>query len=581
MNPGRRFTTAEGGANSSGASPHLLLLLALLFTSCSKAPPPPPPASPTKPTASTPWFEEVGRRAGIDFVHTSGHRTIFYNPEIICGGVGLLDYDGDGRMDIFCVQGGSLDPGTKDAPGPRLYRNLGSWRFEDVTDRAGLTGVKGYGMGLACADMDNDGDTDVYLTQVGRNVLFRNNGNGTFTDVTAQAGVATEGWSASATFVDYDRDGHLDLFVTKYINWTPEREVPCFSRGGEPDYCGPTAYNAPTMDRLFHNRGDGTFEDVSLAAGLDAAYGNGLGVSTGDFNRDGWPDIYVANDAMPNQLWINQGNGRFKDEAMMRGCAVNGMGMTEAGMGVVAVDLTVDGWLDLFVTHLGGEANRLFANSNGIFSDLVMPKGPGAVSWPYTGFGIGFQDFDNDGRLDLFVANGKVRFGDPEYDSKDRYAEPNNLLKGLENGKFEEVMPQGGTQPPIIATSRAAAFGDLDDDGAIDIVVLNKDGPLSVLHNLAGGRGNWIKLTVLDARGRLAVGAMVRMEAEGRWQARTVQPNEGYCASHDPRLHFGLGQGAQAQRIVIRWLSGEEEAFGPLPARGLHILRQGTGTKNP
>lgn len=560
----------------------ICLVAASLAVSCSKSPDAGvPPAVPAKPRASAPWFEEVAKQAGIDFVHTSGHAKIFYNPEIICGGVGILDYDGDGNMDVFCVQGGSLEPGAANVPGPRLYRNLGGWKFEDATQRAGLAGSKGYGMGVACADYDGDGHTDIYLTQVGRNVLFHNNGDGTFTDVTDRAGVGAGGWSASAAFVDYDLDGWLDLYVTRYINWSPDREAPCFSRGGEPDYCGPTAFNAPTMDRLFHNQGNGSFRDASLEAGLDRAYGNGLGVATGDFNHDGLPDIYVANDAMPNQLWINQGGGRFKDEAMMRGCAVNGLGMTEAGMGVVAVDLTMDGWLDLFVTHLGGEANRLFANSNGYFADFVAPTGPGAVSWPYTGFGVGFRDFNNDGRLDLFVANGKVRFGEPEFDKRDRYAEPNNLLQGLDGGAFEEVFPQGGTEPAIIATSRAVAFGDLDDDGGIDLVVLNKDGPLSMLRNVAGRKGNWIKLTVVDARGRLAVGAMVRVESGGHSQSAMVQPNEGYCASHDPRLHFGLGNATRVDRIQVRWPGGGEEEFGSPPSGSTHTLRCGTGSKSP
>ncbi len=554
--------------------------LAIPTAGCGKSPPP-APSSPPQTQAAEPWFEEVGAQAGLDFVQVSGHQEAFYNPEIICGGVGLLDYDGDGRLDVFCVQGGSLDPAVKDPPGPQLYRNLGNWRFEDVTTRAGLAGSKGYGMGVACGDYNHDGHPDIYLTQVGRNVLYRNNGDGTFTDVTAEARVGTDGWSASAAFLDFDLDGRLDLFVTKYINWTVDREVPCFSRGGMPDYCGPLAYNAPTMDRLFRNRGDGTFDDVSVAAGLAKAFGNGLGVATADFNLDGWPDIYVANDAMPNQLWINQGNGQFHDEALLRGCALNGLGMTEAGMGVVAVDLTTDGWLDLFVTHLGGEANRLFANSNGFFMDLVAPQGPGAISWPYTSFGVGFHDFDNNGELDLFVANGKVRFGDQQFDANDPYAEPNYALRGLGQGRFETLQPQDGTASPLIATSRAAAFGDLDDDGGIDIVILNKDAPLHVLRNRVSQRNRWITLLVLDERGHLSRGAIVRINASNRSQARQVQPNEGYCASHDPRLHFGLGQAGQADQISVRWPDGAVEDFGPRPAGLGHTLRRGEGTKRP
>ena len=290
----------------------------------------------------------------------------------------------------------------------------------------------------------------------------------------------------------------------------------------------------------------------------------------------------MANDATPNQLWINQGDGRFKDEALIRGCAVNGMGMSEAGMGIAVVDLFGRGVFDLFVTHLTGEANRLFHNTgNGYFADLVTSKGPGVTSWPYTSFGVGFFDFDNDGILDLYVANGRVKRGLTDLDPQDPYAEPNNLLRGLGGGEFEELFPQGGTAPPLIAASRGAAFGDLDNDGGIDIIVTNRDGPTHVLRNRVGGQGHWIKFRALNRAGTDAIGALARLETGERRFWQQVQPNQSYASSNDPRLHFGLGTAERVDRITIRWPRGETESFGPFEVNRFHPLREGTGQRTP
>jgi enediyne biosynthesis protein E4 len=566
----------------SAASGAFVSFLCVLLAGCSKSPPIPTSpeqttTSPAKPSA--PWFEEVAAKSGLDFRHTSGHATRYYMPEINAGGVGLLDFDGDGLLDVFCVNGGALDPSVRNRPGHKLYRNLGHWKFEDVTQRAGVGGNGGYGMGCACADYDGDGRVDIYVSQVGRNILYHNNGDGTFTDVTEQAGVSVSSWSTSCAFFDYDGDGRLDLIVANYLKWSRETELNCYSRGGLPDYCSPLNYKAPAMDALFHNLGQGRFEDVTAAAGLDKAYGNGLGVVCADFNRDGRLDIYVANDAMPNQLWINQGNGKFADEAMLRGCAVNTFGMPRAGMGVVAVDLQERGWLDLFITHLVSEGNGWFVNRDGYFIDTVKPKGPGALSWAFTGFGVGFADFDNDGNLDLYVANGRVRYGARDLDPHDPYAEPNTLLRGLGGGAFEEVVPTGGVTPSLIATSRGAAFGDLDNNGGIDIVVINKDGPAHLLRNLVGKRGNWVMFRVLNQNGSDALNATVKIEASGRSQSRQVLPNEGYCSSNDPRVHFGLGDKRSVESVLIRWPAGESETFGPFEAGRIYELRQGAGKK--
>jgi enediyne biosynthesis protein E4 len=542
-------------------------LMTALWLGCSPAPEPAQKRAAEHPA----WFEEAAAQAGIEFQWISGHDGTFYFPEIMGGGVCLLDFDGDGFLDVYLVQGGYLGDPERAQPGNRLFRNLGDGRFEDVTEDAGV-GDTGYGMGCACADFDGDGLVDIYVTNVGENVLYRNNGDGTFSNVTEQAGVGDPGWGTSAAFFDFDHDGHLDLVVVNYIHWSPETEIACFSRGGQQDYCSPMSYEAPSMDTLFRNRGDGTFENVTRAAGLHRAYGTGLGVVTGDFNGNGRPDIYVANDAMPNQLWINQGDGTFQDEALLRGCAVNYLGISEAGMGVVAMDLTGNGRLDLFITHLTGEANRLYVNEEGLFTDHVSPRGPGSFSWPWTGFGVGFADFNNNGILDLYVANGRVKYGHVDLHPDDPYAEPNNLLRGLGNLEFEEL-PNGGLPSNLLANSRGLAIGDLNNDGGLDVLIVNRDAPFHLLRNVAPDRGNWIKFQVLNEQGREAVGARVRIEAGGTAQWRQAQPNEGYCSSNDPRVHFGLGDATGVAEVKIHWPDGREQVFGPFDANAIYTLR--------
>ncbi|MEW6160906.1 MAG: CRTAC1 family protein [Verrucomicrobiota bacterium] len=554
-----------------------VLVLAGCLAGCKEKPANVPAQFHSSPApAAAVWFEEISKNSGLDFQHVSGHQKRFLIPEMETGGVGLLDFDNDGWLDIYCVQGGSLYPNATHRPGNKLYRNLGQWRFVDVTGTAGV-GDNGYGMGCVCADFDNDGDIDLYVTNVGPNVLYRNNGDGTFRDWTQASGTGHTGWGTSGAFFDYDLDGNLDLVIANYLNWSIDREVECFSHGGQPDYCSPMNYRAPAMDTLYHNEGNGTFRDVTIEAGLDKAYGNGLGVVCADFDRDGRADIFVANDAMPNQLWMNRGDGKFVDEALLRGCAVNRMGITEAGMGVAAVDLFQRGWLDIFVTHLVGEGNRLWVNTNGFFNDWVTPKGPGAPSLLYTGFGVIFEDFDNDGELDMYAANGRVKLGPRSHDPADPYAEPNNLLRGLGQGDFAEVLPHGGTQPPLIATSRAVAAGDLDNDGAVDLVVINRDGPAHLLRNVAARQKSWLGLRVLNRKGHDAIGAMVRLEAGGRIQWRQVNPHQSYCASNDPRIHFGLGDAPQVDRLRVEWPGGETESFGPFHARQYVVVRQGAG----
>ncbi|MEN9733085.1 MAG: hypothetical protein RLZ45_1080 [Verrucomicrobiota bacterium] len=544
----------------------------------------PSSAASTLPTAAAtpaaPWFKRVGPDSGLDFRHHIGPAGRFYLPEMESGGVGLIDYNRDGRLDVLCIDGGSLDPAQPQPPQHRLYRNDGGWRFTDVTEAAGLHVPSGFGMGCTIGDYDRDGWPDLYITQYGGNHLFHNRGDGTFEEATQRAGVGVDSLSTSAAFLDYDTDGHLDLIVVNYVRWTPQSERECFSSGGRRDYCSPLNYQAPAPPVLFHNRGDGTFEDVTREAGLLGAFGNGLGVATGDFDKDGRVDLFIANDAMANQLWLNQGGGRFRDDAPLRGCALNAVGVPRAGMGVVAVDLLQRGSLDLFVTHLVGEGNGLFLNEKGIFTDWLAPDGPMAGSQPFTGFGVEFADFDNNGQLDLQVANGRVKLGLRETDPKQPYAEPNTLKRGLGQGRFQDV-PFAGLDRDDLGVGRGLAVGDLDNDGALDVLVVRRDAPLQVLQNRAAGSRHWIMLQLEDGQGRETRNAVIRVEAAGQVLWRQHQPNQGYASSQDPRVHFGLGAAQRVDHVWIRGPDGRSEDFGPLPADRIHTVRQGGGQPAP
>jgi len=522
-------------------------------------------------TDKTAIFTDVTAQSGIHFVHHSGAAGKYLMPEIMGGGAGLVDLDGDGHLDIYLV----------DSAGPnRLFINDGDAAFRDRTAHAGV-GDDGYGMGCAAGDFDNDGDMDLYVTNLGSNVLYRNDGDGTFTDVTAAAGVGDESWSTSAAFLDYDADGDLDLFVTNYVDWsdTPAFTMKqCFSSSGARDYCSPQAYAAPTFDTLYRNNGDGTFQDVSAAAGFRAKAGTGLGVVCTDLDGDGRIDIYVANDQMPSFAWINAGDGTFVESAVRLSCAVDEMGKSQAGMGVDAADIDDDGDQDLWKVHLHRESHVLYLNEGTYFDDVTSRWRLAGLTRRATGFGTALFDYDLDGLLDAFIANGRVQIIADTTATDDPYAEANQLLRQVEPGRFEDVTSRAGPALARIASSRAAAFGDYDNDGDVDILIVNRDGSARLLRNDAPDRGNACTIRVLDRHGRDAFGARVRCEIGDQTRTFEVRSAYSYCAANDPRLHVGLGAAARIDRVEVRWPDlpdSTPDLYGPFDAGVVIVIRQG------
>ena len=541
--------------------------------------------------AAEPLFVDSAAAAGLSFTHTNGASGQFYIPELMGSGVALVDYDNDGDLDVFLVQGGPLDAGTGKPGRPatsRLFRNdlpkAGDGRrtlhFTDVTAQAGV-GLVAYGMGAAVGDYDNDGDLDLFVTSFGPETLYRNNGDGTFTDVTAQAGVSDPLWSASAAFLDYDRDGDLDLFVANYLDFTVAGNKVCADPLGARDYCGPRAYR-PAPDRLYRNDGGGRFSNVTESAGISKADGNGLGVAAGDYNGDGWPDLYVANDATPNQLWINRKDGTFSDEGLLSGAALNAAGNPEGSMGIASGDADGDGDEDLFVTNLVGETFVLYRNDGkGNFEDVRVEAGLSAPTAAFTGFGTDWFDYDNDGWLDLFIANGAVNVIEALRGQPLPFRMRNQLFRNTGAGRFVETSAAAGPELARTGVSRGAAFGDIDNDGDTDIVVTTNDGPARLLINQAPSTGgnHWVQVTTVQAQGnRFGFGALVGVERAGRptlW--RRVKTDGSYLSAGDPRVHFGLGSSAAFEAIVVQWPDGQRERWTGLAGDRLITLRRGTG----
>ena len=539
-----------------------------------------------------PIFREVAGVVGLNFQHFIGSTGEYFLPEIMGAGGALIDYDRDGDLDVYLLQSALLDPSKslesarfpppqQHWPGNRLFRNelvpKGSLSFTDVTDKAGV-GHQGYGQGATVGDFDNDGDPDIYVTNFGSNVLYRNNADGTFSDITRQAGVDDPRWSAGAAFLDYDRDGALDLFVTNYVDFTVRNNKICRDPTGGRDYCNPTVYGS-VPDKLFHNEGTGRFLDVSEKAGTGTAFGNGLGVVCADFDSDGWIDIYVANDGNPNQLWRNKGDGTFEDVALMAGVAYNVDGLAEAGMGVTAGDFDKDGDEDLFVTHLALETNTLYLNDgSGHFHDATNQMSLGGASVTYTGFGTEFIDYDNDGRLDLFVANGAVTNIGPLRGSPYPFHQRNQLFRGLGPDRFKEISALVGSALELSEVSRGAAFGDVDQDGDADILVTNNNGPVRLLLNEVGSSGHSLRVHLEGVESnREGIGARVAALRSGQdplW--KRVHRDGSYFSASDVTLHFGLGDDATLQAIGVVWPSGNREVWRDIPPETI-TLREGTG----
>ena len=518
------------------------------------------------------WFADEAAPRGIDFRHRSGFRERRLMPEIMGSGAALADLDGDGDLDAYLVQGGSLYADAAERPGNRLYFNRGDGVFEPAPAGHGA-GDAGFGMGVAAGDYDNDGDVDLYVTNVGANALLSNDGEGRFANVAAEAGVADAGWGTAAAFLDLDQDGYLDLFLVNYVLWSAENELTCYVSGVF-TYCPPQNYNAPAPDRLFRNDGDGTFTDVSVESGVSLRFGNGLGVVGADFNDDGRTDVFVANDMLENQLWINEsapGALRMREDALLWGCAVDGHGAAKAGMGVAAADADDDGDADLLVVNLVGQTDSFFRNQGGWFDDATAEAGLAADGQRHTRFGVALADFDNDGRLDVYQANGRINPGPPSA-AGDEFAEPNLLLRGGERG-FERAVATG---EPRAHTSRGLALGDVDDDGGLDLLVINRDAPPYLLMNRAPGRGNWVRFRAV-AHGRDAHGATVSAVVGDLRRYRDVNPSGSYLAANDPRVHFGLGAELAATDVKVRWPTGEVESFGDFAAGDMATLRRGAG----
>lgn len=523
-------------------------------------------------------FVNAASASGLRFVHWNGASPEKYVLETMGSGAGLLDYNNDGWLDIYLVNGGSVPGHPPPAPVRHaLYRNKGDGTFVDVTTQAGVGGNGHYGMGVAAADFDNDGWTDLFVTTFGRNLLYHNNGDGTFTDVTDSAGVAGGGWSTSAAVFDYDRDGLLDLFVARYVDYEFSRNVTC----GDPArriraYCHPDIYDGMTS-LLYHNNGDGTFTDVSKAAGIASHIGKGLGVVAADFDGDGWTDIYVANDSVRNFLFRNLGNGTFKEIGVTSGVALDEGGRPQAGMGAAAGDYDGDGRLDIIVTNLDREYNALYRNSGAFFADTSFPTGFAPPSLSMVGWGTGFFDYDNDGDLDVLVVNGHVIDNIDKFRAGQSYPQAKLLFENL-GGRFREVTAKTGSALAKPEVSRGAAFGDYDNDGDVDVLVSNLGSGPTLLRNDGGSRNRWIVLTLEgDKSPRQAIGAQIRCHVGDRVLTRYLAGGGSYLSSSDSRIHIGLGRSERAQKIEIRWPSGATEVLENVGAGKFYRVREGSG----
>ena len=529
-------------------------------------------------------FTDISKAAGINFRHDNAASEEKFLIETMGAGCGWIDFDQNGLFDLYLVNGAATRRYTPaHALRSSLYRNNGDGTFTDVTERAGVAAENLFGMGVAVGDYDNDGFPDLFVLGYGRCILYRNNRNGTFTDVTSHAGVANAGrWASSAAWFDYNNDGLLDLVIANYVDWAPERNFYCGSKGpGLRSYCHPDDYGAQAPT-LYHNNGDGTFTDVTVSSGLGRKPANGLGVVTFDYDDDGWQDIFIANDSMPNSMFRNNRNGTFTEVAYEAGVAVSCDGTTEAGMGVDAGDVFGNARLDIIVTHLDLQLARLYHNlGDGSFDDATFRSKLGYSTFHVSGFGTRFMDYDNDGLIDVFMANGHVLDNIERYHPGTRYAEPKLMFRNLGKGIFENVSGQLGSGFVAPSVSRGAAIGDFDNDGDLDILINNNGGPAQLLRNDGGNENHWLQLFLIGTRSnRDAVGARVKVRAGSLLLYDQRKGGMSYQSAQDPRLHFGLGDQSTVDLIEILWPSGTVTRLTSVASNQILAIKEGTGIVN-
>lgn len=527
--------------------------------------------------SAAPYFRDVTDAMGLDFRHINGFSAERRLVETMGSGGALFDFDNDGDLDLYLVQGNSLSSSTESLPTNRLYRN-DAGIFVDITASANV-GDTGYGLGAVAADYDSDGYRDLYVTNLGKNVLYRNNGDGTFTDVTEHAQVGCPLLSASAAFADIDRDGDLDLYVSNYVEYALETDIPCYYKNTLRIYCGPNEYHG-IADVLYRNNGDGTFTDITKAAGVYEPTTRGLGVVFTDVNGDGWVDIYVANDMSPNTLFINQGDGIFREEGVLRGVAYNGDGIANGSMGIDAGDYDNDGDIDLWVSNFALEANCLMQNDgDGYFEDMTFDTNLADPSFYALGFGTRFIDFDNDGWLDLLVGNGHIWDNVERIDVKQRYAQPVQLFRNQggtsqSHTGFTEITTKAGLdKTPYVV--RGMLFGDIDTDGDVDVVLCQSNRPAVILSNEIGNKNAWLTVKLVGTDGNTdAIGAQVQLEANGTALLREVICGASYLSGNDLRLTFGLGTASQINNLQVRWHNGEVQQLSEVPIRQIVVFSQ-------
>ena len=530
------------------------------------------------PSSEAVQFVDVAAESGLDFVHANAATDAKFLIETMGGGAAWLDFDGDGFLDIYLLNSAATEEFDPDGLLTSvLYRSRGDGTFEDVTAASGAAASGLFGMGVATGDFDNDGDPDMAVTGFGRSVLYRNEGDGTFRDVTQSAGTTNSGmWGSSAAWFDFDNDGWLDLAIVNYLDWTPATNAYCGERRpGYRSYCHPNKYGGQ-IPTLYRNLGNGTFEDVTESAGLGSQVGNSLGIVSFDYDRDGWMDVFIANDSMRNFLYRNLGDGTFQDTAFLAGVALGQDGEAEAGMGTDAADYDGDGWPDLYMTHLDFEFDRLYRNrGDGTFADATFEDGIGYATFKLSGFGVRFVDMDNDGWRDLFVANGHVLDNIALFHEGTKYAEPKLLFRNV-GGKFREESARSGEALAAPRVSRAAAFGDYDNDGDVDVLIGNNGQAPELLRNEGGNRNNWLHVRLIGVESnRDGVGASVTVRAGDATLDAQRTGGGSYQAAHDPRLHFGLGEAERVDKVEVAWPSGRTTEIESVDPNQTLVVREG------